>query len=121
MDSLICDPPACRCRRARQVQPAPVKGIKPGRHPPIGHRPFPGGGTLPIVIRVMVPQDVILGPIEGVPYLEEAKVLLLGNTEVTQLQNEINLLPPHLLDEHPQPIVGVVHDILMNVRDDPEP
>ena len=75
-----------------KMHPTPVKGIKPGRHLPIRHRPFPGGGTLPIVIRVMVPQDVILGPLEGVPNLEEAKVFLLGNTEVTQLKNEINLL-----------------------------
>ena len=104
-----------------KMHSTPVKGIKPGRHLPIRHRPFPGGGTLSIVIRVMVPQNVIPGPLEGVPYLEEAKVLLLRNTEVTQLQNEINFLARHVLDEHPQPIVGVVHDILVNIRDDPEP
>ena len=116
---MICGPVVAI--EHNKMHSTPVKGIESGRHPPIGHRPFPGGGTLPIVIRVMVPQDVILGPLEGVPNLEEAKVLLLGNTEVTQLQNEINFLARHVLDEHPQPIVGVVHDILMNVRDDPEP
>ena len=104
-----------------KVHPAPVKGIKPGRHLPIRHRPFPGGGTLPVVIRVMVPQDMIPGALEGVPYLEEAKVFLLGNTEVTQLKNEINFLTLHLLNEHPQAVIGIVHHILVNVRNDPKP
>ena len=103
-----------------EMHPAPVKGIKPGRHIPVLHRPFPGRGSLPVVIGIMVPQDVIPRPVEGVPDLHEAQIALLRHTKVPELNDEIHLLGLHPVDEHPQAIVRIVHDVLVNIRNDPK-
>lgn len=69
-------------------------------------------------IHIVVAEDVMARPVEPIPDVQEGFIFGIRTAEITQLYHEIDLLSIHTVDEGFEPLVGVVHDTLVDVRTD---
>jgi hypothetical protein len=68
----------------------------------------------------VIPQHVVAGSRKRIPDIEEPFVTILWHTEITDLDNEINLGHLHLIHKDSEAIIRIVHNILVNIGDDPK-
>ena len=66
-------------------------------------------------ITVMVAQGVIARPFEALPNLKESTVFCRRTAKVAKLENEFRSIAIDAFDKHPQPLIGIMHNILMRI------
>jgi hypothetical protein len=69
----------------------------------------------------MVAQDIVARAVERAPNVHEALVTINRSAEVTHLENELDLFRLHVLDEGSEALFAIVHDVLMDISNQPEP
>ena len=74
-----------------------VKEIEPGVHIPIVDRLLTGIAT----IRIVITQDVVTWLLELIPDLQKIQVLFFRHAEITQLNDKVDLITVHVIDETP--------------------
>ncbi len=99
-----------------EMNPSQVERVVSARHAPPIHCVL----STVTAVGVVVPQNMVSGSGKGVPDVQETLVGFLGDAEVAQLDDKIDLFGRHLSNEHLQPMVGVMHDVFVNVSNDPE-
>ena len=74
-----------------------VKEVEPRVHTPIVDRLLTGVAT----IRIVISQDVVTWLLELIPDLQKIQVLFFRHAEITQLNDKVDLITVHVIDETP--------------------
>jgi hypothetical protein len=97
-----------------EMNSAKVEGVEPGRHSPERHR------MLPLIpeVGVVISEDMKLWAGEGFEKIDKASVRRSGRAEISHLNDRIDLFLGHGGDKCPQAVIGIVHDVFVDIGDD---